>query len=183
MSSAGPLVAVNLLTADECRAVLDTLSDTRWRIAHSGGYREGHMSAHQTQLPAVAATDWVFERMFGALHHANRKIGFEVAHCKASDLRGDSCIFRYREGDFFGWHTDDMSGDGGERKLSIIVQLSDPASYEGGDLEFLPGGTLAVTRLQGTGIVFAAHRCHRVTQVQRGMRHSLAGGLFGPPLR
>ena len=72
------------------------------------------------------------------------------------------------------------------RKLSVTVQLSDPDSYQGGDLQFLDVGHLPNSknlRMQGTVCVFPSIVFHEVTPVTSGVRHSLAGWYEGPHWR
>lgn len=72
------------------------------------------------------------------------------------------------------------------RKLSCIVQLTDPSEYEGGDLELLDINTFPnpnEIRLQGTVIFFPSFTYHRATKVTKGVRHSLAAWFEGPKWR
>lgn len=73
-----------------------------------------------------------------------------------------------------------------QRKLSVTVQLSDPNSYEGGDLQFLDVGHHPKPeniRARGTVCVFPSIIFHEVTPVTKGIRHSLAGWYEGPHWR
>jgi PKHD-type hydroxylase len=80
-----------------------------------------------------------------------------------------------------------------DRKLSTVVQLSDPADYVGGDLEFLEVATdydgdqraeyLSECRRRGTVVVFCAFEYHRVTPIVSGVRRSLVAWVSGPPLQ
>lgn len=72
------------------------------------------------------------------------------------------------------------------RKLSFTVQLSDPDSYEGGDLKFVDVASHPRPenmRLQGTVCVFPSIIYHEVTPVTEGVRYSLAGWFEGPRWR
>jgi PKHD-type hydroxylase len=72
------------------------------------------------------------------------------------------------------------------RKLSFTIQLSDPSTYEGGELNFLDVCSLPNKeniRLQGTVCVFPSIVFHEVTPVTKGIRHSLAGWYEGPHWR
>jgi PKHD-type hydroxylase len=73
-----------------------------------------------------------------------------------------------------------------QRKLSFSIQLSDPDSYEGGDLEFTDVGIVPKAqnmRQQGTVIIFPSIIFHQVTPVTKGMRYSLVGWYEGTPWR
>jgi PKHD-type hydroxylase len=75
---------------------------------------------------------------------------------------------------------------GPHRKLSLSVQLSDPASYEGGDFEFTDVGQSpnpVNIRTQGTTIVFPSISYHLVKPVTKGTRYSLVGWYEGPQWR
>jgi len=71
------------------------------------------------------------------------------------------------------------------RKLSIIVQLSDPDTYEGGDFEWLPQieHPVKLPRTRGTLIAFPSFQLHRVTPVTKGTRNSLVGWINGKQFR
>lgn len=87
------------------------------------------------------------------------------------------------------WHND-VNWDGQtmhHRKLSMVIQLTDPSEYEGADLEmqplFLGPPDREQLRQQGTVIVFPSFLMHRVTQITSGTRHSLVAWIDGPKWR
>jgi PKHD-type hydroxylase len=87
-------------------------------------------------------------------------------------------------GSHYGWHQDIGGGATRYRKLSIVVQLSDPATYRGGNLEISVGGKpMATEKARGTGLIFAAWQLHRVTALEEGLRHSLVAWITGEPFR
>lgn len=74
------------------------------------------------------------------------------------------------------------------RKLSCTIQLSDPNSYEGGDitLEDLPGEELPHApdvKQQGTSLFFPSFVLHKVHPVTKGTRYSLVAWFDGPKWR
>jgi PKHD-type hydroxylase len=70
------------------------------------------------------------------------------------------------------------------RKLSFTVQLSNPDSYEGGDLNIHCGDINpldpSLLREFGSITVFPSFMVHEVTPVTRGTRRSLVGWVVGP---
>ena len=72
------------------------------------------------------------------------------------------------------------------RKLSFILQLSDPDDYDGCDFE-LHADHQALSnpgiRNQGTIIFFPSFIPHRVTPILKGKRRSLVGWIDGPKWR
>lgn len=79
----------------------------------------------------------------------------------------------------FAWHADVgvLSADGFERRLSVVIMLSDPAEYEGGQFELEGGGSVPLAL--GDVIVFPSTALHRVTPVTAGTRHSLVAWVEG----
>jgi len=67
------------------------------------------------------------------------------------------------------------------RKLSVVVQLSDPADYEGGDLILKLGHEdTSVPKQQGRLTVFPSYVLHGVQPVTAGTRYSLVAWITGP---
>lgn len=91
----------------------------------------------------------------------------------------------YTEGSFYNWHHDINWGSNSmyDRKLSIIIQLSDENDYEGGDFQFKNIETPAGIRNQGSILVFPSYNVHRVTEVTKGKRLSLVCWMEGPRWR
>ena len=72
------------------------------------------------------------------------------------------------------------------RKLSCIVQLSDPKTYKGGDLELMEvdaNPDKEEMRQQGTVIFFPSFVRHAALPVTEGKRHSIAAWFDGPKWR
>jgi len=84
----------------------------------------------------------------------------------------------------FDWHEDVQWGkeDFSDRKLSVTIQLSDPAEYEGGnfEFEFAPPIDPTLAKKKGTVVVFPSYLRHRVTPVTQGVRKSLVAWFEGP---
>ena len=68
------------------------------------------------------------------------------------------------------------------RKLSFIMQLSDPDDYEGGNVILLTEGgqKYVVPRQRGTVIIFDSRTMHCVNKVKKGLRKSLVAWAVGP---
>jgi hypothetical protein len=64
-----------------------------------------------------------------------------------------------------------------ERKINIIIQLSDSDEYVGGDLYV---GDKKMSRELGTGIYFPANYAHKVTELTEGNRCCLIARSWGP---
>ena len=70
------------------------------------------------------------------------------------------------------------------RKLSVVVQLSDPKNYKGGDLLLYEGEKpVIVDKNRGNVYVFPSYILHEVTPVTKGERCSLVAWLTGPQFK
>jgi len=92
------------------------------------------------------------------------------------------------ENGHYDWHFDTFWGNptAYDRKLSVVVQLSDPGDYEGGEFEIDPQyepPNAEHLKTRGTVIVFPSFIRHRVTPVTRGTRKSLVTWIQGPKFR
>ena len=91
----------------------------------------------------------------------------------------------YLEGGFYEWHMDnDVVGKHQPpvRKISMTLLLSDPNTFEGGELEFMSKGKTAKLK-QGQAIFFASWLQHRVKPVTKGERKSLVMWFGGPSFK
>lgn len=122
------------------------------------------------------------------MHHAtlaNREhFGFDIS------IGAHEFQFTEYHGDVAGkyeWHHDVWWGNprAHDRKLSVVIQLSDPSTYDGGDFELAEpcdfNGKLFKPR--GSVLVFPSFMRHRVTPVTRGTRYSLVTWVDGPKFR
>ena len=69
--------------------------------------------------------------------------------------------------------------------MSFSLLLSDPDTYEGGNLQLLSedGKSYIAPRQRGTIILFDSRTQHRVQKVTKGVRKSLVGWTVGPRWR
>ena len=91
----------------------------------------------------------------------------------------------YLTGGFYEWHTDnDVTGKHQPpvRKISMTLLLSDPSTFEGGELEIMAKGKTAKLK-QGQAIFFASWLQHRVKPVTKGERYSLVMWFGGPSFK
>jgi PKHD-type hydroxylase len=142
------------------------------------------------------------------------KLGFIIRQINGQyfnfDISGFGEHFQYtvyngNDQAFYDWHIDkgNQNGSVAPRKLSMVVQLSDPTEYEGGELQLFTGagiekkgmedgslieqvfgdGIQSVSKKQGIVHIFPSWVVHRVTPVTRGTRKSLVIWVCGPKFR
>ena len=146
-------------------------------------------TAHQIRRADIAwledlpQASWVMDLMITKVSRANRDdFGFDL-----TEFGESAQVARYgaeRQG-HFDWHSDIGAGPwAARRKLTIVVQLSDPAGYEGGALDLRGDSTITTApRARGLATIFPAFMLHRVTPVTAGMRWSLTLWAHGPAFR
>jgi len=175
----------NALSPDECDRLISLIAAHHLKDA---GLVRG-TTAHNIRRAEIAWLDdipeasWVLERMISLTAQANR----EAFQFDLSDFGESPQVARYtaeREG-HFDWHSDIGAGNwAAKRKLTIVVQLSDPTSYEGGTLELRPDSNITqAPRTRGTATIFPSFTLHRVTPVTSGTRWSLTLWSHGPAFR
>ena len=90
----------------------------------------------------------------------------------------------------YDWHHDTawVSPKLFRRKLSLVIQLTDPDEYEGGRFEISKDDCTECPdpeklKPKGTVIIFPSFLRHRVTPVTKGTRNSLVSWMEGPYFR
>lgn len=117
------------------------------------------------------------------------RLNAELFRCDLSGLLPfQFAVYRAEEQGYFDWHSDygrDPANPGQEpRKITLSLQLSDGAAYEGGSLEVRAAFPLdVVPRERGTLAAFRANALHRVTPVTKGVRKALVMWAAGPEFR
>ena len=126
-------------------------------------------------------TQWVFERLAHVVSSLNSQFFF-------FDLTGFGEAIQLTHYDekyqgMYGWHVDfGNSTTAPSRKLSLVMQLSDPVDYEGGVLELQPHGkdVIKMRKQRGLIVCFPSWTLHQVTPVTQGNRQSLVSWITGP---
>lgn len=129
-------------------------------------------------------SEWLYSRLAYIVNQLNGQF-------YKFDLYGFSEHFQYtvyrgENSSHYDWHIDSGMDNGklSPRKLSLVLQLSDPEEYDGGELEIMIGkNPTRVTKQKGLIAVFPSFRVHRVTPVTRGIRKSLVVWITGPSFR
>lgn len=161
------------------------------KIGHATDKVINDVSVRRSKLRWLPRYDPTLFSFFGRL-----ELLFQEANCNAFGF--DLTMFRevqyteYHAADAgtYDWHHDTTwtSRKLQRRKLSLVVQLSDPSTYEGGrfemskaDCDEVPNSEKLLPR--GTVIIFPSFLRHRVTPVTLGSRLSLVTWYEGPYFR
>lgn len=148
-------------------------------LVGQGGFVDGGTTAGQVaravkaneQLEAGARVDTVRSEVRKAfMAHA----GF-VSFARPKTL-SRILVSRYRDGMAYGPHIDDALMGGRRADLSFTLFLSDPDSYDGGELVMDgPDGETEIKLAAGDAVVYATSAIHHVAPVTRGERVAVVG--------
>jgi PKHD-type hydroxylase len=84
----------------------------------------------------------------------------------------------------YDWHLDSIPNSETPRKLSFVLQLSDPNDYEGGELQLMHStNPKTVRKEKGFTVIFPSYTLHRVTPITKGTRKTLVVWTTGPSFR
>ena len=175
-------------SADECKSILERSKELTFREATLGESGDTENSGHRKSKVA-----WVYPELFPDLYDTLWKLerqankdwfGFHVDNLEYiqiaeydGNIQGE---YKKHQDVFY------INGSERHRKLSAVIQLSDPNDYEGGDLQFfdcLYYPDAADIRQQGTVIFFPSFIYHQANPVTSGIRYSLAAWFEGPRWR
>lgn len=172
-------------SVEECEWIIATVASSPSEEALLVGKNRDHTQrcAELIWMDNVDGMDWIMDRLIEIVRTSNRdQFDFDLRDFAESP---QVATYKAEAGGHFAWHSD--IGDGQlarRRKLTLVLQLSKPDSYEGGDLQVMPSANvLAASRDQGCVSIFPSFNLHQVTPVTRGMRHSFTVWAHGPSFR
>lgn len=179
----------NIFSSKECKKIIEDFN--RFPTDHgtvgkkiSGGkefeYDFQLRKCFVTYAEKDEENNWFHEILENLMLETNKNIW----KMDITDFSQPIRLMTYQEGCHFkSLHTDHGPGETSYRKITAIVQLSNPVDYEGGRFE-LPGETIPEkAHAQGTVIIFPAYYVHRITEITKGVRQSLVYRAIGPCLR
>ncbi len=91
-----------------------------------------------------------------------------------------------QQGDHYDWHIDNSQSYRGNKdpvKLIVILQLSDPSEYCGGDAEIAGTGITVIPKRKGLIYAIPGYTAHRVTPLLSGRRTILSSWFTGPAFK
>ena len=175
------LILESFISPPECNLIKKMAEEFPEETAAIGGENHVASTTRDSTIRWIGYKpehNWLWAKIEQAAHVANdRHWGFDLIGC-LEDLQ----FTQYdAPGGHYVWHMDYGVGDMSKRKLSMTIQLTDPAEYEGGELElFYAQSPFRAPRSQGSICLFPSYTMHRVLPVTSGTRHSLVVWISGP---
>jgi PKHD-type hydroxylase len=177
-----------LFTVEECKkikalaaalpVVTATVGNKQPELRSNLELRKNTLSWLNSNHPEAA---WIYQRLTDAVNTINAQFWeYKLDYIETLQYT----IYNDLDDHYHG-HIDMMLSGLHQRKLSFSLQLDDPATYEGCDLEMSDGGQTWVptNRKQGSFIAFPSWLMHRVTPLTAGTRHSVVGWVCGPKFK
>lgn len=169
----------DVFTPEECKKIieygtsLDMIEGTTSRVREKK-VRQSRVS----WIAPNAETEWFYSRICGKIIEAN---GVYFRFKLFGMIEGLQFTEYVAPGGRYGKHIDKRP-NAEVRKLSLVLQLTDPAEYEGGQLLLHLGDDPdAAPSKQGSVTIFPSYVLHEVTPVTSGTRHSLVAWVTGEP--
>ena len=164
--------------------------------ALTGNKKEAASADHNMRKNKVTWNDdaELYGMLWPHLNFVNAAAGWRFAITACEPLQ---YTIYYNSKNHYDWHIDSMPGDEGTdtiRKISAVVQLSDPAEYEGGDFNIATVEKDATDwsawpvdipqlKQRGAAIFFPSTLFHRVQPITNGTRRTLVAWFRGPAWR
>jgi PKHD-type hydroxylase len=139
----------------------------------------------KTKVAWISNTDessWIYDRLAFVARKLNAKFYNFDLYGFLEDMQ--FTVYEDSEEAHYTWHIDMSDTALAARKLSLVLQLSDPSEYEGGELQTMTSvNPNTVDRKKGLIAAFPSYVLHRVTPVTKGTRYSLVIWVCGPSFK
>ena len=170
----------NAFSKEECKKIIEIGNKNVLEEGKTFGAKKDYRKSKITWLYPYEETNWIYRRLTDITNELNNKYfkfqidgfaeGLQFTHYKEPDGKYSKHIDKYY--------------NSLTRKLSIVVQLSDPKKYKGGDLLLhIDQPEVKIEKQIGKLVIFPSYVLHEVTPVSKGERYSLVAWLTGKPFK
>lgn len=169
-------------TEDECEQIIKHCKQHKLNAAKINKENNLDLSYRDSNISFVGPEniEWVYDRLIGICENLNQRFFNFDLWGMAEGLQFTE--YRAPKGKYNS-HIDKIF-DGRIRKLSMVVQLTDPKKYKGCDLELLTSDDpIKISRERGYLVLFPSYVLHRVAPIEKGTRHSLVSWITGKPFK
>jgi len=153
--------------------------------AQTGGHGEDCLDIRRSHVSWITINDYtkfIYSKISQAVNDTNEKFfNFDLTMLE----RLQFTEYSSNELGFYEQHVDPLVWcNPHNRKLSFVLQLSDPSEYEGGELKlYTAKDPIVIKKTRGLAVFFPSYVLHEVTPVTEGTRHSLVGWVHGPSFK
>lgn len=176
----------NMLTADEINRIL---ASPEWLKTSDAGIGNGDSATVDKDIRRTQVgwyhPDNTNQDIWNKISYSVSKVNSQFFRFNLTGLYEPAQLSLYTQNNtgHYEWHTDGSlsATQGVPRKLSMVLSLSDPSDYEGGELQVMRSAKTEHLELKkGRAWFFPAWMLHRVTPVTRGIRRTLVLWIGGP---
>ena len=159
------------LNDEQCDQILaDFLVEKPISAKIDGDVKDKRRETLVHPVPYDEKSEWLFKDIADRVARYNQ-FGFDF---DVSGIYHDLQLLEYPEGGHYDWHMDIGPGEAAHRKLSVIIQLSNPEDYEGGTTLFKASEKEhELPKKRGQICVFPSYVLHKVEPVTKGTRYAL----------
>lgn len=158
------------------------INQERAQTSGSGENCLEHRRSFVSWINPNKTSSWIYERLTNLITQTNETyFKYDLSHIE----RLQFTYYNSEENGCYKPHIDPMNWNlPHNRKLSLVVQLSSPHEYEGGELKLYTGHEPHVIKKElGLVISFPSYTLHEVTPVTKGERYSLVAWVHGPAFK
>ena len=181
-----PYACVDGFSEKECNSFVNFLKSNE-RFGRKGEIQGGDNDSSNIRdcyvnfVPKnVPETDWIYKKISLLTLELN-ELHFKYDISDIETIQFTTYLGNQKS--HYGQHTDHLTLGSRWRKLSCVIQLSDPNDYEGGDLVLYLPKKNVVPKKRGTFVIFPSFLPHAVFPVSKGVRYSAVSWILGPPYR
>tara|TARA_Y100001951_G_C11276521_1_gene262287 strand:+ start:369 stop:1010 length:642 start_codon:yes stop_codon:yes gene_type:complete len=186
------------LSKEEKLAVIFEEENSKHEIAPLTEKEKQNLFKKRNSHVAWLKEQWIYELIHPYIHLANYQAGWNFDW----DWSEKAQFTIYKEKQFYGWHADSTPSPsnninesttfGKIRKITCLIQLTNPLEYEGGCTQIDPRqedpdkknkNIPTVTKEQGSIICFPSFVWHRAQPITKGIRYSINMFNWGKPFK
>lgn len=152
-----------------------TLGDEKTEL--QGHNEQGNMKKAEVKTISLGRLPEINRFLDTAYKTNNEIFGYNLWERNNLDVM---LLNRYKTDMNYHWHTDASRDLASDIKLTLLLNLSDNNSYEGGKFELYNNMVTTIDFNPGDMVMFNSGTHHRVTPVTSGERVSLTHFMVGP---
>jgi PKHD-type hydroxylase len=123
---------------------------------------------------------WIWER----LEHFIQKANSHVWHMEITKFMEPLQLTKYKKAGHYNWHVDHGNNENSHRKLSCVVNLTDPNEYKNGGTIIQDGNkSFMLPKNKGTLNIFPSYILHKAKKIKKGTRMTLICWVGGSHYR
>ena len=174
----------NAFTEEEVEKIIaycDTVPKEK-ALLDGGRVDDDYRRSQVAWIGQSAETAWFFDRMAWIARQINGQFYRFDIYGFCEDMQ--YTMYDEENSGCYEWHIDSGTNASTPRKLSLVLQLTDPDEYEGGDLQLMRHKDVdVVSKKKGLVAAFPSYTLHRVTPLTKGHRKTIVVWVGGPQFR